>query len=102
MPGISGGLFGIFNRGVFPDFAFWTKSAEPLIMTILGGMGSFLGAGGGRGGLHSGSTSRSRPLHEYWPLTMGIVLKILLFVHSGGIAGTIATLLRTRALRSAT
>ena len=41
--GISGALFGIFNRGVFPDFAYWTKSAEPLIMTILGGMESFWG-----------------------------------------------------------
>src|SRR5215207_1553686 len=41
--GVAGALFGIFNRGVFPDFAYWTKSAEPLIMTILGGMGSFWG-----------------------------------------------------------
>ena len=30
--GLAGGLFGIFNRGVFPDFAYWTKSSEVLIM----------------------------------------------------------------------
>ena len=41
--GFAGALFGIFNRGVFPDFAFWSKSAEVLIMAILGGMGSFWG-----------------------------------------------------------
>ena len=41
--GLAGGLFGIFNRGVFPDFAYWSKSAEVLIMTILGGIGSFWG-----------------------------------------------------------
>lgn len=41
--GLAGALFGIFNRGVFPDFAYWTKSAEVLIMTILGGMGHFWG-----------------------------------------------------------
>ena len=36
--GLAGGLFGIFNRGVFPDFCYWPKSAEVLIMTILGGI----------------------------------------------------------------
>ena len=41
--GLAGGLFGIFNRGVFPDFAYWTKSSEVLIMTLLGGMGTFYG-----------------------------------------------------------
>ena len=41
--GFAGALFGIFNRGVFPDFAYWSKSAEVLIMVILGGMGHFWG-----------------------------------------------------------
>jgi branched-chain amino acid transport system permease protein len=41
--GIAGGLFGIFNRGVFPDFAYWNKSAEVLIMTLLGGIHTFYG-----------------------------------------------------------
>ena len=34
---------GIFNRGVFPDFCYWPKSAEVLIMTILGGIHHFWG-----------------------------------------------------------
>jgi branched-chain amino acid transport system permease protein len=86
--GISGGLFGIFNRGVFPDFAFWTKSAEPLIMTILGGMGSFWGPAVGAAAfivLNQQITSYT----QYWPLTMGTVLIALLFVFPGGIAGTL-------------
>ena len=86
--GISGGLFGIFNRGVFPDFAFWTKSAEPLIMTILGGMSSFWGPAVGAAAfilLNQQITSFT----EYWPLTMGTVLIVLLFVFPGGIAGTL-------------
>src|SRR6266705_256372 len=45
--GLAGGLSGIFNRGVFPDFAYWTKSSEVLIMTLLGGMGTFYGPGVG-------------------------------------------------------
>ena len=47
--GFAGALFGLFNRGVFPDFAHWSKSAEVLIMAILGGMGHFWGPAVGRG-----------------------------------------------------
>ncbi|MGA8550688.1 MAG: branched-chain amino acid ABC transporter permease, partial [Stellaceae bacterium] len=41
--GLAGALYGIFNRGVFADYVFWSKSAEVMIMTILGGMGYFWG-----------------------------------------------------------
>src|SRR5262249_40955907 len=80
---------GIFNGGVFPDFAYWTKSAEPLIMTILGGMGSFWGPAVGAAAftlLNQQITSYT----QYWPFTMGAVLIVLLFLFPGGIAGTIA------------
>src|SRR5690242_18969131 len=36
--GLSCALFGIFNRGVVADFVFWSKSADVMIRTILGGM----------------------------------------------------------------
>ena len=41
--GVAGALYGIFNRGVFADFVFWPKSAEVMIMTILGGIDHFWG-----------------------------------------------------------
>jgi branched-chain amino acid transport system permease protein len=90
--GLSGALFGIFNRGVFPDFAFWTKSAEPLIMTILGGMAHFWGPAVGAAALiilNQQITSYT----EYWPFVLGGVLIVLLFVFPGGIVGTLAKLL---------
>jgi branched-chain amino acid transport system permease protein len=89
--GLSGALFGIFNRGVFPDFAYWTKSAEPLIMTILGGMGHFWGPAVGAAALiilNQQITSYT----EYWPFVLGLVLMVLLFVFPGGIVGTLAKL----------
>src|ERR1051326_8537092 len=43
LAGLSGALFGIFNRGVFADFVYWSKSADVMIMTILGGMHHFWG-----------------------------------------------------------
>ena len=82
--GIAGALFGIFNRGVFPDFVYWPKSAEVLIMTILGGMGQFWGPVVGAATLivlNQQITSYT----EYWPIVLGTILIVLLFAFPGGI-----------------
>jgi len=89
--GLAGGLFGIFNRGIFPDFVYWTKSAEVLIMTILGGMAHFYGPVVGALVLlvlNQQITSYT----EYWPFVLGAVLLVLLFAFPGGIVGTLVTL----------
>lgn len=86
--GWAGALFGIFNRGVFPDFAFWSKSAEVLIMAILGGMGSFWGPAVGAATLillNHQITSYT----QYWPFILGSILIVLLFVFPGGIVGAL-------------
>jgi branched-chain amino acid transport system permease protein len=97
--GISGALFGIFNRGVFPDFCYWTKSAEPLIMTILGGMGAFWGPAVGAAAfilLNQQITSYT----QYWPFVMGTSLIILLYAFPGGIAGTLQGAIERLRLRA--
>ena len=99
--GLAGGLFGIFNRGVFPDLAYWPKSAEVLIMTILGGMGHFYGPAVGALVLlvlNLEITSYT----EYWPVILGTILVVLLFVFPGGIVGTLHDVLaRVKRLRHA-
>jgi branched-chain amino acid transport system permease protein len=92
--GLSGGLFGIFNRGVFPDFAYWPKSSEVLIMTILGGMGYFWGPAAGALVLlvlNQQITSYT----EYWPFVLGTILIVLLFAFPGGIVGALELLARS-------
>src|SRR5436190_190824 len=95
--GLAGGLFGIFNRGAFPDFAYWTKSSEVLIMTLLGGMGSFWGPAVGALVLlvlNQQITSYT----EYWPFVLGTVLIVILFAFPGGIVGALdSALARLRA-----
>jgi branched-chain amino acid transport system permease protein len=86
--GLAGGLFGIFNRGVFPDFAYWPKSSEVLIMTILGGMGSFYGPAVGAAVLTL-LNQQITSYTEYWPFVLGSVLIVLLFVFPGGLVGTL-------------
>jgi branched-chain amino acid transport system permease protein len=86
--GLAGGLFGIFNRGVFPDFAYWTKSSEVLIMTLLGGMGTFIGPSLGALVL-IWLNQQIVSYTQYWPLVLGLILIVLLFVFPGGIAGAV-------------
>jgi len=84
--GIAGALFGIFNRGVFPDFVYWPKSAEVMIMTILGGIEHFWGPVVGAATLvilNQEVTSYT----EYWPFVLGAILLVLLFAFPGGIVG---------------
>ena len=91
--GLAGSLFGIFNRGVFPDFAYWTKSAEVLIMTILGGMGHFWGPAVGAAALTI-LNLQITAYTEYWPLILGGILILLLFAFPGGLVGTTVDLAR--------
>ncbi|MBN9562860.1 MAG: branched-chain amino acid ABC transporter permease [Alphaproteobacteria bacterium] len=87
--GIAGALFGIFNRGVFADYVYWPKSAEVMIMTILGGMQYFWGPVVGAATLvllNQQITSYT----QYWPFVLGVILLVLLFVFPGGIVGGIA------------
>ena len=75
--GIAGALFGIFNRGVFADYVYWPKSAEVMIMTILGGIGHFWGPVVGAATLvllNQETTSYT----EYWSFVLGAILLVLL------------------------
>ncbi|MGO8920347.1 MAG: branched-chain amino acid ABC transporter permease [Stellaceae bacterium] len=84
--GLAGALFGIFNRGVFADYVFWSKSAEVMIMTILGGMNYFWGPPVGALALvwlNQEITSYT----QYWPFVLGTILLVLLYAFPGGIVG---------------
>ncbi|HJT05624.1 MAG TPA: branched-chain amino acid ABC transporter permease [Stellaceae bacterium] len=101
--GIAGALFGISSRGVFSDFVYWPKSAEVMIMTILGGMEHFWGPVVGAATLVL-LNDKITSYTEYWPLVLGIILLVLLFAFPGGIVGGIVagvSRLRRRAGRRA-
>jgi branched-chain amino acid transport system permease protein len=82
--GLAGGLFALFTRGAFPEYAFWTRSAEVLLMTLLGGPHIFLGPALGAAiliVLNSVVTSYT----EYWPIMLGVILLALIYVFPGGV-----------------
>jgi branched-chain amino acid transport system permease protein len=87
--GLAGLLYGIFSRGVFPDYVFWSKSAEVIIMAILGGVDYFWGPPIGALAL-VWLDQKITDYTQYWPFVLGIILLVLLFGFPGGIAGGLA------------
>ena len=84
--GLAGALYGIFSRGVFADYVFWAKSAEVIIMAILGGMDYFWGPPVGAAAL-VWLNQQVTDYTQYWPFVLGSLLLILLFVFPGGLVG---------------
>ena len=100
-PGLAGALYGIFSRGVFADYVFWSKSAEIVIMTILGGVGLFLGSAGRRRGAGLAQSGDHR-LHAVLVVRARRILLALLFGFPGGIVGGLDLLWqRLKRLRNA-
>jgi len=84
--GIAGGLFALFNRTVFPGFAYWTGSAEVLIMVVLGGMHSFFGPAIGAATLLLLEREITQHM-QYWPAVLGAILLVVLFAFPDGLVG---------------
>jgi branched-chain amino acid transport system permease protein len=89
--GFAGALYGIFSRGVFADYVFWSKSAEVMIMTLLGGMDFFWGPPVGALAL-VWLNQQITDITQYWSFVLGTILLVLLFAFPGGIVGGIYTL----------
>jgi len=84
--GLAGALFAPFNRAVTPALLDWTKSAEPVNMTIIGGPYTFLGPMIGAI-IFNAIQSVILDYTYYWPFVIGlIIIPIILFL-PGGIVG---------------
>jgi branched-chain amino acid transport system permease protein len=82
--GLAGGLFAFYNGSVFPDFAYFTKSFEPLVVALLGGVQSFFGPLAGALGFKILEWLVSRQWPVYWPLFLGsIVILVIVLLPSG-------------------
>lgn len=84
--GIGGTLYGFFNAAVFPHYAFWLKSAEPIMATILGGPFHFAGPIIGAAIITLLRTLLTRYV-EYWMLVLGLVMVGLIMFFRMGITG---------------
>ena len=87
--GLAGGLFAFYNGSVFPDFAYFTKSFEPLVVALLGGVQSFFGPLAGALGFKILEWVVSRQWPVYWPLFLGTIVVLVIVVLPNGFVGLV-------------
>jgi len=87
--GLSGALFAFYNGSVFPDFAYFTKSFEPLVVALLGGVQSFLGPLAGALGFKVLEWLISRQWPVYWPLFLGSIVILVIVLLPQGFVGLV-------------
>jgi branched-chain amino acid transport system permease protein len=84
--GLAGALFVTFNWAIAPTELEWTKSAEPVIMTLLGGQFTFLGPVVGSA-IFTFLQFVVGKKTLYWALVMGLVLLTVVRFLPGGVCG---------------
>jgi branched-chain amino acid transport system permease protein len=94
--GLAGGLFAFYNGSVFPDFAYFTKSFEPLIVALLGGVQSFLGPLAGAFAFKVLEWLISRQWPVYWPLFLGATVVAVVVLLPQGFVGLFGRRVWTR------
>ncbi len=91
--GIAGVLYAIHARSISPDMMFWEKSAEVLIMCLLGGMYTFSGPIVGAF-IITLFNAISSAYTEYQSFILGILLVILVTLLPQGIVGALGDAIR--------
>jgi branched-chain amino acid transport system permease protein len=87
--GLAGALFTVNERSVYPDLAFWTRSTQVLLMSIMGGVYTFFGPIVGAFLLQFMDADITQDYPEIWQLFLGTVLVLILYGLPGGVMGFI-------------
>ncbi len=84
--GLAGGLFALMEKSISPEIIHWSKSAEPVFMTIIGGIYTFAGPAVGAV-VYVILNSYLVAWTENWALVLGLVLLTLVLLLPGGVVG---------------
>ena len=93
--GLAGALEALLESNARPFMAHWTHSAEPILVTLLGGAGTL--AGPLVGSLLFVSIREAvQRFTEEWMLAFGVVLLVIIAAFRGGVVGTLRQVLARR------
>ena len=92
--GLAGALLIPLLTGVRPDYAHWSFSAEPVIMTVIGGPYAFFGPliGAFTYEYLRWFISQFPLLEEYWQFSFGVLLVIVVLFFDNGVWGGVERL----------
>ncbi len=91
--GLAGSLEALLESNARPFMAHWTHSAEPVLVSLLGGMSSLLGPVVGSV-IFIAMREIIQRFTEHWALGFGIVLLVIIMGFRGGVMGTLSGLIR--------
>ena len=109
---IAGGLFAVFQQEAYPEMLYWTANAQPVVVALLGGTGSFLGPALGAfvytlldnwitsqlpnlaAGL--GGPDIKNQVAQLFDLILGLIVLTIVLVTPGGLASLPNLFLRLR------
>ena len=99
---VAGVLFVVHTQSAYPQLLEWTKSGEPILMAVIGGMFSFLGPVVGAFVYTLGQQELVQQT-QYWRFVLGAILLVIVLVRPDGLAGLASsTWKRLRGLGRAT
>ena len=84
--GLAGALWAPFYRSVAPFYLMWIKSGEPVMAAILGGPSTFFGPVLGMF-IMTFIHAYILGFTHFWPIIMGTIILIIIFLLPGGILG---------------
>ena len=86
--GLAGAVFAFLKGSVFPVYVDAPMSVQPIVMVLLGGIGSFGGPAVGAMAYKLLDTVITR-YTEYWQIVLGMILILLVTVFPRGITGVV-------------
>ncbi len=84
--GLAGAVWVPFYRSVAPSYLFWVKSGEPVMAAILGGASTFFGPVLGMF-IMTFFHAYILGFTHFWPVIMGALILIIIFLLPGGVLG---------------
>lgn len=87
--GVAGALFAIYDLQAYPQLMYWTESAQPIVVTLLGGMGSFLGPAVGAAVYTWLANSVGKNFPAQFDIVLGAIVLGVVLVAPGGLGSAL-------------
>jgi ABC-type branched-subunit amino acid transport system ATPase component/ABC-type branched-subunit amino acid transport system permease subunit len=100
--GVAGGLFALFTQQAYPEMLYWTANAQPVVVALLGGTGSFLGPAIGAFVYTVLDNQLSKNFSNQFDILLGAIVLGIVLLAPGGFSSLpqLAAALRNRFRRS--
>jgi ABC-type branched-subunit amino acid transport system ATPase component/ABC-type branched-subunit amino acid transport system permease subunit len=84
--GVAGGLYAVYQGQAFPNMIYWTANATPVVITLLGGTGAFLGPAVGAFVYAQLESTLSIRFPFYFEIALGAIVLAVVLIAPGGFA----------------